>query len=73
MRVRAVHGLLSRALTDRGFKSVEPCANLKRGTPQVDEQPEIETRIHDAGLPPRNAAEYAGLFEHATHTHGVVL
>jgi hypothetical protein len=26
----------------------------------------------DAGLPPRNAAEYAGLFEHATDTHGVV-
>jgi hypothetical protein len=28
---------------------------------------------YDAGLPPRNAAEYAGLFEHATDTHGVVL
>jgi hypothetical protein len=25
---------------------------------------------YDAGLPPRNAAEYA---EHATDTHGVVL
>jgi hypothetical protein len=28
---------------------------------------------YDAGLPPRNAAEYAGLFERATDTHGVVL
>jgi hypothetical protein len=27
---------------------------------------------YGAGLPPRNAAEYA-LFEHATDTHGVVL
>jgi hypothetical protein len=31
---------------------------------------------YDAGPPPRNAAEHAGLFEHATDTtdtHGVVL
>ena len=28
---------------------------------------------YDVGLPPRNAAEYAGLFEHATDTHGVTL
>jgi len=28
---------------------------------------------YDAGLPPRNAAEYAGLVGHATDTHGVVL
>jgi len=28
---------------------------------------------YDAGLPPRNAGEYAGLFEQATDTHGVVL
>jgi hypothetical protein len=27
---------------------------------------------YDAGLPPRSDAEYAGLFEHATDTHGVV-
>ena len=28
---------------------------------------------YDAGQPPRNTAEYAGLFEQATDTHGVVL
>ncbi len=42
-------GLLSRALTDCGFQSVEPCGTPNRGAAQVDDQREIENEIHDRG------------------------